>query len=162
MIPIPKRLAEEAERRGLDIEEVVISALAERLSLDPEDVSRTRLELAERFLEEAEKYMKEGDAVQASEKLYKAAEEAVKALATFYKIPEAEEARRRGRWTAALLFDAVERLAERRPEVRDQWTHAWFLHVEGFHEARLKMEHVKARARYVEDLVKTAREELRA
>jgi hypothetical protein len=161
IITIPKRLVEEASRRGLDLEEFILSILAEKLNLDPEELSEARLELAERFLEEARGLAEKGDPVQASEKLYKAAEEAVKTLSILHGIPEALEARRRGRWTTPLLFDAVERLSQMlKPEVRDWWDHAWLLHVEGFHEARLKAEHVKARIQYIESLVKLAREEL--
>jgi PaREP1/PaREP8 domain containing family protein len=76
------------------------------------------------------------DPVQASEKLYKAAEEAVKAVAVRLGL---EEALRLGRWT--LLFNAVNVIADRlgRGEVRYWWKSAWFLHVEGFHEARLRL-----------------------
>jgi hypothetical protein len=50
--------------------------------------------------------------VQASEKLYKAAEEAVKAIATALKLPEAEEAKR-GRWTTGLLENAIVNIMRR-------------------------------------------------
>ncbi len=115
------------------------------------------LEFAKRFLEEAKTYLDKGDPVQASEKFYKASEEAVKALAAVRGLSEHEEASKRGRWTATLLFNAVERLSETvEPKIRDWWDHAWFLHVEGFHEARLTVNLVKARASYVESLVELA------
>ena len=46
-IEIPKRLYEEAVKRGIDIEELIIEVLREKLGLDPQDVARIRLELAE-------------------------------------------------------------------------------------------------------------------
>ncbi len=54
-----------------------------------------------------------------------------------------------------IIFNAVEELLKRiGPEVRDQWHGAWFLHVEGFHEARLSVKLVKAGVGYIEKLVK--------
>ena len=124
---------------------------------DPREVARARLDLAERALRKAEKHMARGDPVQASEKLYKAAEECIKAMAEALGLEEAEEARRRGRWTLSLLDSAAERLGER---VYDDWSHAYFLHVEGFHEARLGLDRVKARAGRVRELLEAARKAL--
>ena len=112
------------------------------------------LELLSRMLVEAEKYIGREDAVQASEKLYKASEEAVKEMAFRLELSESEEAEKRGRWTAPLLFRAVRRLSERiNPEILNWWHAAWFVHVEGFHEARLDIEEVKARVNAVRELV---------
>jgi hypothetical protein len=109
----------------------------------------------ERYLEEGRKYVERGDPVQASEKLYKAAEEAVKVLAKHFALPEYEEAE--GRWTTTLLFSAVRRLSESvNPQVANWWHAAWFLNVEGFHEARLSVEEVKFRVKFIEELVKFA------
>jgi len=106
------------------------------------------------MLVEAEKYIGREDAVQASEKLYKASEEAVKEMAFRLELSESEEAEKRGRWTAPLLFRAVRRLSERiNPEILNWWHAAWFVHVEGFHEARLDIEEVKARVNAVRELV---------
>jgi len=82
-----------------------------------------RLELLSRKLAEAGKCVAREDAVQASEKLYKAAEEAVKELAFGFELSKSKEAQ------------------------------AWFLHVEGFHEARLEIEEVKVRVGSVRELV---------
>jgi len=107
------------------------------------------------FLEEGRKYIDQNNPVQASEKLYKAAEEAVKKLAERFDIPEHGEARGKGRWTAPLLFGAVRRLSEKvNPEILNRWHAAWFLRVEGFHEARLDIEEVKFRLKFIEELVK--------
>ncbi len=51
--------------------------------------------------------------MQASEKLYKAAEEAIKAIAITLGLDEAKKASEIGRWTAQLLFDAVDNTADR-------------------------------------------------
>jgi len=131
---LPKPLLEEAKRKGVDLVEVVAKAL----SLDSPIVAEAHLELAGRFLEEGRELV-DKDPVQAGEKLYKAAEEVVKAAAVLLGLEEAERAREAGRWSAALLFSAMEKLAEKtRREVRWWWRTAWVLHVEGFHEARLK------------------------
>jgi hypothetical protein len=56
-----------------------------------------------------------------------------------------------------LLFSAAKRLSERvNSQVANWWHAAWFLHVEGFHEARLSIEEVKFRVKFVEELVKFA------
>ncbi|BEP16853.1 hypothetical protein PYJP_02050 [Pyrofollis japonicus] len=102
--------------------------------------------------------LERGDAVQASEKLYKVAEEAVKAMASALGLPEAKEANERGRWTLRLLEGAAARLAETIDKrIYDDWDHACFLHVEDFHEARLGVERVRRRLRYVEELLSIAR-----
>ncbi len=157
-ISIPRRLYEEAQRRGVDIESLVVELLSRELGLDPREEAKLHLELAERMLREARALLEKGDAVQASEKLYKAAEECIKAMAEALGLEEASEARRRGRWSLSLLDSAAARLADvidRR--VYDDWDHVYFLHVEGFHEARLSAQQVEKRARYVEELLEMAR-----
>lgn len=116
------------------------------------------LELAERFLAEGRELI-DKDPVQASEKLYKAAEEAVKALATALDLDEARKALEKGRWTVSLLNDAIYAISEklRVKELMDWWDAAWFLHVEGFHEARLRSVDVAKRFGHVEALVSLAR-----
>jgi len=117
-----------------------------------------RLELAERFLAEGRELVNK-DPVQASEKLYKAAEEAVKALAIALNLDEAEKALEKGRWTVSLLDDAVYAISEklRVKEVMDWWDSAYRLHVDGFHEARLRSVDVAKRFGHVEALVGLAR-----
>ena len=151
-VSVPKRLYEEARRRGIDVESRVVEVLLRELELDPVEGARVRLELAAKFLREGVELV-DKDPVQAGEKLYKSAEECVKALAEALGLEEAE-ARRRGRWTLGLLDSAARRLGEsvdRR--VYDDWSHAYFLHVEGFQEARLTAEQIKARAKYVSELL---------
>ncbi|MHC1577267.1 MAG: PaREP1 family protein, partial [Candidatus Methanospirareceae archaeon] len=74
-----------------------------------------------------------------------------------FELSKSKEARRKGRWTATLLFRAVRRLSERvervNLEILNWWAQAWFLHVEGFHEARLEIEEVKVRVGSVRELV---------
>lgn len=112
------------------------------------------IELISKMLKDAKGCIGERDTVQASEKLYKASEEAIKILAERFGLKEYVEAERKGRWTAALLFTAVRKLSAMvNPEIINYWDHAWFLHVEGFHEARLDLEEVKARVKFVEELV---------
>ena len=116
------------------------------------------LELAERFLTEGRGLIDE-DPVQASEKLYKAAEEAVKAIAVALDLDEARKALERGRWMLSLLDDAVYAISERLgvKELMDWWDSAYRLHVDGFHEARLRSIDVAKRLGHVEALVSLAK-----
>ena len=114
----------------------------------------------EKYLKEGKEYIERWDPVQASEKLYKAAEEAVKKLAEYFSVPEYEEVRKRGRWTAPLLFSVVRKLSEGvNMEITNWWAQAWFLHVEGFHEARLNIEEVRFRLKFIEELIKFTQEQ---
>ncbi|ABL89082.1 PaREP1/PaREP8 domain containing family protein [Pyrobaculum islandicum DSM 4184] len=159
-VVLPERLVREAERRGIDVGEVALEALARALELDPADVAAARVELAERFLAEAEQYVERGDAVQASEKLYKAVEECVKALAEELGVEALGEVRRRGRWDTWLLGRAAREAAERLGEdrVRLAWKDAYDIHVWGFHEAKYDVRDVKAAlplARWLVEFVKS-------
>ena len=152
-VTVPERLHEKAVKRGIDVKSALIELLLSKVGLDPEEEISMRLELAEKYLREAEEYLAKSDTVQSSEKLYKAAEERIKAMAMALSLGEAEGARERGRWTLRLLDSAARRLAEAvDTRVYDDWDHAYFLHVEGFHEARLSTEHVRARVKYVAEL----------
>ncbi len=121
------------------------------------------LSLALRYLEEGRTQI-EKDPVQASEKLYKAAEEAVKALATGLDLEQARIAAKYGVWWTRLLNRAAEDAAEKLgiEEFALWWKAAYYLHVEGFHEARLDSEDVKRNYRYIEALVTTAEKILKA
>jgi len=150
-VHIPERIAEEIERRGLS----VVDLLAFSLRLDPGIAAEARVELAERYLAEAEEHLAKGDAVQASEKLYKVVEECIKALAELYDTPEHREAAREGRWWAQLLGKAARRLARElnEPRITDAWSRAYDVHVWGFHEAKYTVEDVKEDVGYVEWLL---------
>jgi hypothetical protein len=78
-------IVKRSRERGIDVEDVLIAALAEQ---DPQESVKLRISLAERYMAECEKYLKEGYPVQASEKAYKAAEEVVKALAVKFGVLE--------------------------------------------------------------------------
>ncbi len=154
-ILLPDVIAKRLEAMGVDVEALVVELLSRELNLDPRVEAEAHLELARKLFEEGKRLV-DSDPVQASEKLYKAAEECIKALAEAVGLEEAVEARRRGRWTLPLLDHAARKLGERIDEnVYHSWDHAYFLHVEGFHEARLEPEQVKARLKYVEELVRT-------
>jgi hypothetical protein len=123
----------------------------------PFDDARKRLELAERFLAEGRELI-DKDPVQASEKLYKAAEEAVKIIAIALKLPEADEAVKRGRWATGLLESAVISIMKRLGvnELYHWWDSAYKLNVDGFHEAKLRSDDVRLRLGDVEALVNLA------
>jgi hypothetical protein len=122
--------------------------------MKPEDI----LSLQKKFLIESEKLINK-DPVQASEELYKAAEEAVKTIAIALKLSEAEEAVRKERWTTGLLESAVINIMRRLrlDELYHWWDSAYKLHVDGFHEAKLKSDDVRLRLKDVEALVNLAR-----
>lgn len=121
------------------------------------------LELAERFLTEGRGLI-DKDPVQASKKLYKAAEEAVKAIATALDLDEARKALERGRWMLFLLDDVVYVISERLgvKELIDWWDSAYRLHVDGFHEVKLRSDDARLRLRDVEVLVNLAKKVLKA
>ncbi len=155
VVEVPRRLYEEAVKRGIGVEELIISVLRERLGLGPREVAEARLELAERFLEEAKEYLRRGDVVQASEKLYKAAEECVKVLAEHLGLPEAGKAKGCGRWYTWLLGRAAARASRLlgEPRIRSAWANAYDVHVWGFHEAKYDVETLEAVLPDVEWLV---------
>jgi len=63
------------------------------------------------------------------------------------------EAMEKGRWTTDLLFRAAGRMGR---DIRRCWASAWALHVEGFHEMRLKIGIIKEMVEDIEELVKFA------
>ncbi len=154
-VQIPKRLAEVARERGLDLEALVIDTIIEKLSMDPEDEVIAHVEVAKHFLEEAKRYIEKGDPVQASEKLYKVAEECVKALAIKFRRPEVEEARREGRWWTKLSARVSTKLSLtlNEPTILHGWSTAYNLHVWGFHEMALDLDSVKASLPTIEQLL---------
>jgi hypothetical protein len=63
-VTLPRRIIEEARRRNIDIEELILlDAVSIILSDNPEAVIEARLEAAERYLNEAKDYVNKGDAV---------------------------------------------------------------------------------------------------
>ena len=146
LIVVPRHIAEEAEKRGLDIQELVLRALGEALNLDPEEVAKARVEIARKSLAEAREYVARGDPIQAGEKLYKAVEECLKALAEKHKAPQLEAAKKRGRWDTWLLGQAATDLSRRLGEerIKHAWAVAYDVHVWAFHEAKYRVEDVEA------------------
>ncbi|MEM1610718.1 MAG: PaREP1 family protein [Sulfolobales archaeon] len=157
---IPKRIADEIRRRGLDIELFIIDSLSEKLKLDPQEEAAIYVELAERFLDDARRYIDQNDPVQASEKLYKVAEECIKALAIKFRTPESEEARREGRWWIKLLSRAAKKLSSQlsEPIISYGWSVGYDLHVWGFHEAALDIDAVKTTLNIIEQMLVKTRE----
>lgn len=154
---IPRRVAEELKRRGVDVEPLVVDFLVGLLKLDPQAAAESHLELAVRYLEEGRNLI-DRDPVQASEKLYKAAEEAVKALAAYFDLKDIlEDVERSGRWSVGKLEKAVLRISEKVGEwFRSSWDAAWALHVWGFHEAKFDPEDVRTRLSNIEGMVSEA------
>lgn len=153
-ISIPLKLYEKLKKEGVDVEALVIDLLVERLGLDPDEAAQIHLELAEKYLKEGVKLV-DKDPVQASEKLYKAAEECIKAVAMHLNLKDIlARVRRRGRWTLADL-EKTARAAARgiSEDIYVGWDRANYLHIWGFHEAKLDAEDVKARIPYIEKMI---------
>jgi hypothetical protein len=161
-VTLPKRVVDELEKRGLDVEDLVLRMLSRELNLDPEIVAEARLELAEKYFADG-KELVDKDPVQASEKLYKVAEECVKALAIHYNLEDIlRNVEERGRWTETDLEKAVKEISKRVDEpFISLWDHAWVLHAWGFHEAKLDSESVKMRIKYVESMLEKTRKILK-
>ena len=153
-IVIPEKIAKKAKESGLDIEALVLELLVERLSLDPKEEIMLHLELSKRYLEEGEKLI-DIDAVQACEKLYKAVEEAVKAFAKHLDMKEIlAKVKERGRWTVTDLEKVVRASAKRIDrDVLIGWGEANYLHVWGFHEAKLDADAVRTRLPYIKRII---------
>ncbi|MCG2892027.1 MAG: PaREP1 family protein [Vulcanisaeta sp.] len=110
-----------------------------------------------RYLEEG-KGLIDRDPVQASEKLYKAAKEVVKALTTHFNISEVlNTVNSRGRWTVTELEKAVRAIARKIGGwFVDAWDAANYLHVWGFHEAKLEPDGIRIRLPHIERMVSEA------
>jgi len=121
-------------------------------------VSLERVKLIERLVDEAASYLEKGDAIQSSEKLYKSAEECIKVLAERFSLEEVKAAEERGRWTVTLLEKAVGKLVNKlSTDVELGWDAANYLHIWGFHEAKLDAEDVRRRLPIIERLIELTR-----
>ena len=123
---------------------------------------REDLQVIDEFLAEGKEYLAKGDPVQASEKLYKAVEECIKLLAEKEGLKEYEEASKEGRWWSKLLARSASMLSTKlqRKEIGEAWKTAYNLHVWGFHERALGIEHINPDVSYVEWLVNYTKEAL--
>jgi len=157
-IAIPKKIIDEAVKKGIDIEEVIMDLLVKALNLDPRFAAEARIELALKYLDEGGSLVNE-DPIQASEKLYKAAEESVKALTIYFNLTDIlSNVKRRGRWTVTELEKAVLKISEKLGIwFMDAWDHAWALHIWGFHETKFDAEDIKPRLPSIEKIVKEAK-----
>jgi hypothetical protein len=113
------------------------------------------VDFIEKFFAEGKEYIEKDDPVQASEKLYKVVEECIKLLAEKENLPEHEEFKKEGRWWSRLLARTASTLAQRLGEdgIGDAWARAFNLHIWGFHEKALGIEHITPDIPYVEWLV---------
>ena len=144
--------------RGLDVEDLVINLLMKSLNLDPKIAVEAHVELALKYLEEG-RGLADKDTVQASKKLYKAVEEVVKALTIYYRLNDIlDRVNERGRWTVTELEKAVLGISKYLGDwFGTAWDRANYLHVWGFHEAKLDSEDVRARLPDIERMVREAK-----
>uniref|UniRef100_A0A7C1GIY8 Superfamily I DNA and RNA helicase and helicaseubunit n=1 Tax=Thermofilum adornatum TaxID=1365176 RepID=A0A7C1GIY8_9CREN len=120
--------------------------------------AKQHMDLALRYLEDG-RSLADKDPVQASEKLYKAAEEAVKMLAISFNVEDIlKTVDEMGRWTVTELEKAVSRISKKLGDwFSAAWDRANYLHVWGFHEAKLDSEAVKERIPDIERMVTETR-----
>jgi hypothetical protein len=150
-----EELIRKVEEKGINVEDLLISVITKK---DPQEGLRIRLELAEKYMNEMEDYLKKGDAVQASEKAYKVAEEIVKALAEKFNIPEYQQFIKEGRWHTYLLGKASNTLASKVGDwISNGWSNAYFLHVWGFHEAKLSVNDITSYINKVREMFEEAK-----
>ena len=150
-----EELIERAEEKGIDVEELILSALSR---VDLKESIKLIIELAEKYMAEAFKYLDKGDAVQASEKAYKAAEEVVKALSEKFNLPEYQQAVKEGRWYTYTLGNASSTLSTKLGYwVLDGWSSAYLLHVWGFHEAKLTTSDITSYLNRVKEMLEEAK-----
>jgi len=140
-VEIPKSILEKLKEKGYDLTQIV-EIILKFLNIDPDTSSKVHKELAIIMFEEGVKLAEKGDVVQSSEKLYKAIEESIKAIAIAKRLDEAKESENKGRWTTSLLDRAALKLGE---EIARAWEVAFFLHVNGFHEATITVDEVISR-----------------
>ncbi len=161
IIEIPESIASKIAELGLDIEREIIEYIIRKLNLDPNTEAKIHMDLAKRFLSEGKKIV-EKDPIQAAEKLYKATEEAIKALTIALNIDEIlSKVSNQGRWTITDLEKAVRILKKRIGKVvMEAWDSAWYLHILGFHEAKLDSEGVEERMDTIETLIEISQKEL--
>ncbi len=161
VIVIPMKIAEKIRKLGLDPESIVIEILTERLGMDPREAAEVHLELAEKYFREGLELV-DKDPIQASEKLYKAAEEILKAIAKHLNLVDIlGKVRERGRWTVTDL-EKVARIGAKvfGEEIYVGWDRASYLHVWGFHEAKLDSEAVRVRAPYIEKMIELVKQRI--
>ena len=162
VIYIPKRIIDEAKRRGIDIEEVVLKALASIVNADNYTIALARIEIAEKMLSEAKEYIARRDVVQASEKLYKVVEECIKTLAEVLKISQLKEVEKRSKWDTWLLGKASREISEKLGEEKITliWAKAYEIHIWGFHEVKYDVKDIEIALPLVEWLLNYTKQTL--
>ena len=132
-----EKLREEALKKDLSIEELVVEILSKVLNhpLDPSEKVELHLKLADKFLREAEEFLAKGDYVQASERGWGVAAQMFKAVAA----KENLELR-----SHASLWEYLDKLAEKLQDVelRRLWWTANNLH-QNFYESWMTPRDVK-------------------
>lgn len=120
----------------------------------------TPLEMIEYCLQRAKEYLQANDPMQASEKLYKTAELSIKLLAEKYGLSEFKTYQKNGVWSVGLLSTSATNLSNKlgKKEIAEAWAMAFHVHVQGFHENRLRLDDVKYAVPYIEKVVKYVRE----
>ena len=126
MVPrkIAKLLSEEAKKRGIPVEQLLVEKLASSADLD--ERARAYLELHEKFLGEADSLAERGEPTQAGEKLWGAVTALLDAIAELKGLPH---------YSHRDYSELVERLASElgRPELGKLFAVAERLHANFYH-----------------------------
>jgi len=88
-------------------------------------------------------------------RLYKSVKESIKGLTKYYGIRDVlDRVNERGKWSTKDLDNAVIKISERLGDwFRRSWETAYYLHVEGFQEARLDQVGVRVRVKDIEKVI---------
>jgi len=126
MVPrkVAELLSEEARRRGIPVEQLLVEKLAS--GADPAERARAYLELHGKFLEEAEALAREGELAQAGEKLWGAVAALLNAIGELRGLPH---------YSHRDYSELVEHLASElgRPELGRLFAVAERLHANFYH-----------------------------
>ena len=126
MVPrkVAELLSEEARRRGIPLEQLLIEKLAS--GVDPGEKAHAYLELHERYIEEARALAERGELAQASEKLWGAVTALLNALGELKGLPH---------YSHRDYSELVEKLASelKRPELGKLFAVAERLHANFYH-----------------------------
>ncbi len=145
---LARRLLEEAKRRGVSLEELVLDELSS--ALDPAERGRACWEAAEAMIERAEEELSKGDLRQASEKIWGAAALAVKAVAWATKGVRLASHGELWRFVDELAGETGDE------DIREGWRAATAMHV-NYHEGWAPEGEVRACLRRVRSLLERLR-----
>ena len=147
---VKRKIIEESEKRGMNLEEYIAEIIIDHVSQDPEDKVELYLQLCEKYLKDAEDMLRKGDSIQASEKIWGAAATCVKAVALKLKGLRLT--------SHGELWEFVSELSKamKDDEIRKLWRTAISMHI-NFYEKWAPLEDVKQALEDIKTLVNKLR-----